>query len=114
MRGAADVLRFIVDNIGGISGGMKVAHLAECYGMNCEPHNWGDSLMQAAHFHCELAMYNSDFYEMTVPQGHQDIPYLKDQIRVQKDGYVYAPTKPGLGYEVDFDELDKATVKVES
>ena len=29
-RGALDVVRFIVDNIGGISGGMKVARLAEC------------------------------------------------------------------------------------
>ena len=40
-RGACDVVRFIVDNIGGITGGMKVARLAECFGMECQPHNSG-------------------------------------------------------------------------
>lgn len=111
-RGAVDILRFIVDNIGGITAGMKVVHTAECFGMKCEPHNWGDTLEQAAHFHCELAMFNGDFYEMTVPQGNQDIPYMKDQIRVAKDGYVYAPTKPGMGYEIDWNVLDNNTIEV--
>ena len=27
-----------------------------------------------------------------------------------KDGYVHAPTKPGLGYEIDFDELEKRII----
>ena len=57
-RGTCDEIRFIVDNIGGISGGMKVAHLAELFGMQCQPHNWGTALDHAVHFHCELAMPN--------------------------------------------------------
>jgi len=113
-RGAVDVVRFIVDNVGGITGGMKIANLAECFGMECAPHNWGDSLEQAVHFHCELAMPNNVYYEMTVPQGILDPPYIKDPIRVSADGYVYAPTKPGLGYEIDRNALDKVTKRVES
>ena len=31
-------------------------------------------------------------------------------IRVEKDGYVYPPTKPGIGYEVDYDKLDDITI----
>ena len=111
-RGALDVVRFIVDNIGGITGGMKVARLAECFGLECAPHNWGEVLDHAVHFHCELAMPNNVWFEMTVPQGAGDRPYFKDRIRIAPDGYVYAPTKPGLGYEIDRDILDKMTKSV--
>jgi len=112
-RGAVDVLRLIVDNIGGITGAMKVAHLAECFGMECAPHNWGEIFDHAVHFHCELAMPNNVWFEMTAPQGAGDRPYMKDRIRIAKDGYVYAPTKPGLGYELDRDVLDKMTRSIE-
>lgn len=112
-RGAVDVLRFIVDNVGGITGGMKLANMAECFGMECAPHNWGDTLDHAAHFHCELAMPNNVFFEMTVPQGAYDRPYMKDHIRIAKDGYVYAPAKPGLGYEIDRNVLDNITKRIE-
>lgn len=112
-RGALDVLRFIVDNVGGITSGMKLAHLAECFGLECAPHNWGDTLEHAVHFHCELAMPNNLFFEMSFPQGIYDPPYMKDHIRVAKDGYVYAPTKPGLGYEIDRNVLDNLTKRVE-
>jgi L-alanine-DL-glutamate epimerase-like enolase superfamily enzyme len=112
-RGAVDVVRFIVDNIGGITGGMKVARLAECFGMECAPHNWGDALDHAVHFHCELAIPNNVWFEMTQPQGSSDRPYIKDKIRIDKDGYVPAPTKPGLGYEIDHNALDKLVKTVE-
>lgn len=112
-RGACDTVRFIVDNIGGITGGMKVARLAECFGMECQPHNWGTALDHAAHFHCALAMPNNVWFEMTQPQGITDQPYFTDQIRIDSEGYVPAPTKPGLGYAIDRDALDKALIKVE-
>lgn len=112
-RGAVDVVRFIVDNVGGITGGMKVAAMAECFGLECAPHNWGDTLDHAVHFHCELAMPNNVWFEMTVPQGVFDEPFMKDRIRVAADGYVYAPNKPGLGYEIDRSALDKLTKRLE-
>jgi L-alanine-DL-glutamate epimerase-like enolase superfamily enzyme len=112
-RGAMDVVRFIVDNVGGITGGMKIARLAELFGMECAPHNWGEVFDHAVHFHCELAMPNNVWFEMTVPQGTGDRPYIKDKYRVAKDGYVYAPTKPGLGVELDRAVLDKMTVKID-
>jgi L-alanine-DL-glutamate epimerase-like enolase superfamily enzyme len=112
-RGACDVVRFIVDNIGGITGGMKVGRLAECFGMECQPHNWGTALDHAVHFHCELAMPNNIWFEMTQPEGITDQPFFKDRIRIDKEGYVPAPTKPGLGYEIDFSVLDNLTKTIE-
>ena len=112
-RGACDVVRFVVDNVGGITGGMKVARLAECFSMECQPHNWGTALDHAVHFHCELAMPNNIWFEMTQPQGITDRPYFKDQVRIDKEGYVPAPTKPGLGYEIDRSVLDNQTKRIE-
>jgi L-alanine-DL-glutamate epimerase-like enolase superfamily enzyme len=68
----------------------------------------------AVHFHCELAMPNNVWFEMTQPQGFSDRPYVKDRIRIAKDGYVYAPTKPGLGYEIDRNVLDNLMQRVEA
>lgn len=112
-RGAMDVVRFITDNVGGITGGMKIARLAECFGMECAPHNWGETFDHAVHFHCELAMPNNVWFEMTVPQGVGDRPYIKDRIRIAPDGYVDAPVKPGLGYEIDRAVLDRLTKSIE-
>jgi L-alanine-DL-glutamate epimerase-like enolase superfamily enzyme len=114
LRGALDEVRFIVDNIGGITSGMKLARMAECFNMMCQPHNWGSLLDHAVHFHCELAMPNNTWFEMTQPMGITDRPYFKDQLRIDKDGYVPAPVKPGLGYEIDRGVLDNVTLRVES
>ena len=114
LRGALDEVRFIVDNVGGITGGMKVARMAECFNMMCQPHNWGTTLDHAVHLHCELAMPNNIWFEMTQPMGITDRPYFKDQLRIDKDGYIPAPVKPGLGYEFDRGVLDKMMLRVES
>jgi L-alanine-DL-glutamate epimerase-like enolase superfamily enzyme len=58
-------------------------------------------------------MPNNAFFEMTVPQGVLERSYMKDRIRIAQDGYVYAPTKPGLGYEIDRNVLDNLTRRVE-
>jgi L-alanine-DL-glutamate epimerase-like enolase superfamily enzyme len=50
---------------------------------------------------------------MTQPQGVTNQAYFRDQIRIDSDGYVPAPTKPGLGYELDYDALEKETIRVE-
>jgi len=121
-RGAVDVVRLIVDNIGGITGGLKVAHLAECCGIECAPHNWGTIYDHAAHFHVELASPNSPFFEMTqsTRTGEEattsvSYPYMMegDEIAVDPHGYVQAPTKPGLGYEIDHNRLDDMLERVD-
>lgn len=48
-----------------------------------------------------------------VRQAVGDRPYLKDRIRIAKDGYVDAPVKPGLGYEIDRAVLERMTKSIE-
>jgi L-alanine-DL-glutamate epimerase-like enolase superfamily enzyme len=57
-RHAVDILRTGPITSCGITGMMKIAHLAEAHGMRCEPFNYGSMLAQAASFHVELANEN--------------------------------------------------------
>jgi L-alanine-DL-glutamate epimerase-like enolase superfamily enzyme len=113
-RGAVDVVRLIADNVGGISGSMRVGLLADAFGLECTPHNWGNVIDLAVHFHLELALPNAYWFEMPHPAEYADRPYHKDRFRVDKDGYIAAPTAPGLGYPIDRDALDKMTKRIDA
>jgi L-alanine-DL-glutamate epimerase-like enolase superfamily enzyme len=113
-RGAVDVVRLIADNVGGISGSMRVGLLADAFGLECTPHNWGNVLDLAVHFHLELALPNAYWFEMPHPAEYADRPYHKDKFRIDKDGYILAPTAPGLGYPFDRDVLDKMTKRIDA
>ncbi len=112
-RGAMDVVRLIADNVGGMSGSMRVGLLADAFGMECTPHNWGNILDLAVHFHQELALPNAFWFEMPFPAEYADRPYHKDKFRIDADGYVLAPKAPGLGYPFDRDVLDKMMLRID-
>ena len=112
-RGALDVVRLIADNVGGISGSFRVGQLADAFGMPCTPHNWGNGFDLAVHFQLELALPNCYWFEMPYPQTLTDRAYLRDQFRIDKDGYVHAPTEPGLGCVLDRDALDKILTRID-
>jgi L-alanine-DL-glutamate epimerase-like enolase superfamily enzyme len=111
--GALDVARLIADNVGGISGSMRVGLLADAFGLECTPHNWGNVFDLAVHFQLELALPNTYWFEMPHPVEYSDRPYHKDKFRIDKEGYVHAPTAPGLGYPFDKGVLDKMTLRVD-
>jgi len=107
---ACDSLRMVGDAAGGITAMRKAAHLCEAFQAKFEPHSYGTTLVQAAHLHVMLAMKNCDFVEIPVPQGILDVG-MKDVMRVAPDGCVYAPTKPGLGYDIDWEAVKALTVQ---
>ena len=71
-KDALDVVRLIADNVGGISGAMRVGLLADAHGLECTPHNWGNVPDMALHFHVELALPNSWWFEMPFPAEYAD------------------------------------------
>jgi L-alanine-DL-glutamate epimerase-like enolase superfamily enzyme len=112
-RDALDVVRLIADNVGGISGAMRVGLLADAHGLECTPHNWGNVPDMALHFHVELALPNAYWFEMPFPAEYADRPYYKDKFRINDEGYVLAPTAPGLGYPIDHDALANMTKRID-
>jgi L-alanine-DL-glutamate epimerase-like enolase superfamily enzyme len=110
---ALSVVRLIADNVGGISGSMRVGLLADAFGLECTPHNWGNMFDLALHFHVELALPNAYWFEMPFPAEYADRPYSTYKFRPDADGYIPAPTEPGLGYPVDRAALDKMTLRID-
>ena len=112
-RGALDIVRLIGDNVGGISGSLRIAQLAEAFGMPCTPHNWGNGFDLAMQFQIELAMSNCFWFEMPYPQTLTDRAYLKDKFRIDQDGYVVASAEPGLGCRLDRDAMEKMLIRID-
>ena len=112
-RGAVDVVRLIADNVGGIGGSMRVGMLADAFNLECTPHNWGNPMDLAVHFQLELALPNAWWFEMPHPASAVDRPYHKEKFRVDRDGYVHAPSEPGLGCPIDRDALDRIMKRID-
>ena len=94
---------------GGFTPGRKAVALAEAAGMNCEVMGWGYTLISGANLHLMLAFNNCTFYEQPTPYEAYEYG-MNDVIRTQRDGFVYAPTGPGLGLEVDWKAMEAATI----
>ena len=108
---ATDFLRGDVAVKGGITALIKVAHLAEAFHMNYEVHHGGNSLNNVANLHVIMAIENCEFFEVLLPDAAQKYGLVED-ITVDADGLVHAPTGPGLGAEIDFDLIEAKKVQV--
>jgi L-alanine-DL-glutamate epimerase-like enolase superfamily enzyme len=99
---ATDILRGDVAVTGGITPLIRLAHLAEGFNMQCEIHHGGNSLNNVANLHVTMAVPNCEFYEVFPCTGANQYGLVED-IEVDSAGLVHAPTKPGLGFEIDWD-----------
>lgn len=103
---ATDFLRGDVAVKGGITTLVKTAHLAEAFRLNFEVHHGGNSLNNFANLHVILAIRNCEYFEVLLPDAMQKYG-LVDDITVDRDGFVHAPTEPGLGARIDFDLIER-------
>jgi L-alanine-DL-glutamate epimerase-like enolase superfamily enzyme len=108
---ATDILRGDVAVTGGITPLVKIAHLAEAFRMKCEIHHGGNSLNNVANLHVIMAVNNCDYYEVFPASGANKFGLVQD-VEVDDQGLIYAPEKPGLGYEIDWELVKRETVQV--
>lgn len=107
-RNAVDYLRTLSGITGGITDMKKAANLCEAFGMNWEPHSYGGTMYQAANLHVILSTKNCTLFELPIEQGkegHFDVG-TKNVLRIDSEGYVHAPAGPGLGIELDWDQVN--------
>jgi L-alanine-DL-glutamate epimerase-like enolase superfamily enzyme len=106
---ATDMLRGDVALKGGITPMVKIAHLAEAFRMKCEIHHGGNSLNNVANLHVTMAVPNCEYFEVLQPDAAQKHGLIQD-IEVDHDGLVHAPTQPGLGYDIDWELINRNKV----
>ncbi len=112
MRGASDLLRVGVSDVGGLTPSLKVAHLCECFGMRLEVHSPGAANLQLL---ASMA-FPGEFYERGLLHPHVDYdkatPWLATLIDpVDAEGCVPVPQGPGLGEEIAWDFIAANTVR---
>lgn len=108
--GAADIVRADVSWKPGVTGTLKIAHLAEAHGLRCELHTTTMGPMDIANLHVSCAVRNCEYYEMFVPEDEFRFP-MKDPWPFDDRGNIHVPQKPGLGIELDWDRIDDQTLE---
>lgn len=112
-KGALDIVEPDVQYAGGISELKKIAFLAEVHGRRCIPHFWGPGLALAATLQV-IGSIDSPYVEYNfhppawVPEVRDAM--LKTPIMVDKEGYVKIPDGPGLGVELNEENVERYTV----
>lgn len=104
LRGASDISRVGVWDVGGITPAMKVVHLCESFGVRCEVHGGGAANLQVL----GAMAIPGEYYERGLLHPHVDFkaqsPWLKTPIDfIDERGVVQIPQGPGLGDDLDWD-----------
>jgi L-alanine-DL-glutamate epimerase-like enolase superfamily enzyme len=91
--GTAAFVRTSAGFKGGLTGAMRIAHLADAFRLRAEVHGGG-----LVHRHLCMAISNTTYYESLVMTN----PAVREPA-VDAQGLVHAPTAPGIGYEAEWD-----------
>ncbi len=95
----------------GILNGKKVAGMAEAHNLEFSPHTWTNGLGFAANLQLMACTPICSYCEFPfeppgwVPEARDFM--LAEPFKIDKDGLVKVPNKPGLGIELDFDRIKK-------
>jgi L-alanine-DL-glutamate epimerase-like enolase superfamily enzyme len=112
--GATDLLRGDVVIKGGITGLVKIARLAEAFGMACEIHDGYNALNNVANLHVLCATDNCEWFEVLLfnRSGDHSLEHLNygltEPFRIDGEGFVHVPSGPGLGVDVDWELINSA------
>ncbi|MCC7083223.1 MAG: mandelate racemase/muconate lactonizing enzyme family protein [Burkholderiales bacterium] len=105
-HGAIDIAQPDVARAGGLTEIRRIAALTGAYDLRLAPHAWGSGLLFAASIHAAMAAANCHILE--VSQGY--MPMMNELFNEPfdiRDGYVCAPDRPGLGYTLRPDALER-------
>jgi len=80
----------------GISEALRIAEMAQRYGIDVCPHSWHNGLMAVAHGHYVAALANPRVVELCMIQGPLQWGILSQPPAI-RDGFLELPKRPGLG-----------------
>jgi galactonate dehydratase len=114
--GAVDILQPDVCHVGGISELRRIAGMCEAYDVALAPHCPLGPIALAACIQVDTVTANFALQEMSLGihynEGSQEITsYVKNpEVWSVKNGYIDLLTRPGLGIEIDEDQVRKLSV----
>ncbi|HEV8541221.1 MAG TPA: mandelate racemase/muconate lactonizing enzyme family protein [Verrucomicrobiae bacterium] len=106
--GAFDIVQPDVTKVGGISEERQIARMAREHGAKFVPHGWNTAVGLAADLHLASAFPNTDLVEYLNGSPFID-EIVSEPWRLDADGLLPIPAKPGLGITLNKDVLAKYT-----
>jgi D-galactarolactone cycloisomerase len=100
-RGAVDIVQPDIAWAGGFSECRRIAALAQAHHLMVAPHAFAGAVLLAAALHFIASIPNGLVLEFDQnPNGLRD-ELLKEPFRIETDGTIKLPERPGLGIELD-------------
>ena len=106
-RRALDIAQPDVARAGGMTEIRRIAALTSAHGVRLAPHAWGSGVLFAASIHVAMAAPNCHILE--VSQGWMPMMWelFNEPFDIRPDGMVHAPDRPGLGFTLRADALER-------
>ena len=113
-HGCFDIYQMDVVLSGWFVQNRKVAAMVAAETEIYTPHTWTHGMGLAAALHMAGAVSNCPFIEYCYDPPHWNYTVrdlmLTEPLKVEQDGYINVPDKPGLGVELNHELLDRYTV----
>src|SRR5437588_8433346 len=100
-RGAVDIVQFDLAWSGGFSEGKRIAAYAHAHHRMVAPHAFAGAVLLVASLHFAAAIPNGLELEWDQNQNAIRDELLKEPLKLENDGTVRPPERPGLGVELD-------------
>ncbi len=111
-RGACHLYAVDPVKCGGISNAKRAATLCRAHGVTYVPHNTSRGVGLASMLHIAASTPEFNYYgEYKINPFEKAEEYLVERLPIA-DGRIAVPEGPGLGIEIDWDELTKTTTVV--
>lgn len=104
--GALDIVQPDVTKVGGISESRKIAWMAYDNGIKFVPHGWNTAIGLAVDLQLASAFPDTDLVEYLTGSPYID-EITTDGWKLDNEGMLAIPDKPGLGLELDMDAILK-------
>ena len=109
-RGAVDIVQLDIAWSGGFSEGRRIAAYAQAHHRMVAPHAFAGAVLLVASLHFAAAIPNGLVLEWDQnPNAIRD-ELLKEPLRLESDGTVKLPERPGLGIELDRTAVERYRV----
>jgi D-galactarolactone cycloisomerase len=104
---AVDIAQPDVARAGGFTEIRRIAALTSAFDIRLAPHAWGSGILFAASIHVAMSAPNCHILE--VSQGYMPMMYelFNEAFDIRADGTVHAPERPGLGFTLRADALER-------
>lgn len=112
--GALDVLQPDAALVGGITGLRRVAYMAQEHNLVFTPHTWTNGIGVMANAQLTAAVADAPWLEFPFDPPEWDLDrrdyMLAEPVRVDAEGFLVLPDKPGFGLTLDEDRLARTLI----